>query len=359
MNRNRTLLLITVVLALLAILLIYTKSNTTLNPAVSDFAVKDTASITKIFMADKSNQKVLLERTAQGTWKLNGKYGALQENVNTLLQTFANLDVREPVAKAAHDNILKMMAVKSVKVEIYQHKYRIHIGSFKLFPHEKLTKTFYIGDATMDNAGTFALMEHASTPVVLYIPGLRGFIATRFSTSETDWRVHTIFSKKLPEIKSIKVEFLDKPNESYKIINENNTSLKLIRLFDNTEVNGYDTLKLVSFVNAFRRINYEALMNDMDQQRKDSIMNSAPKHRITLEAKDGTVQSIRTFVRLLPEPEVNVFDGSLITYDMDRMYGLVDDKDFVIVQFFVFDKILLPLSAFTEKQKPAYMSTPK
>jgi len=88
-------------------------------------------------------------------------------------------------------------------------------------------------------------------------------------------------------------------------------------------------------------------MNDMEPQKMDSIMNSAPKHIITLETNDGQKQSIRTFVRLLPEPEIDIFDGSLITYDLDRMYGLVNDTDFVVVQFFVFDKILIPLSGFT------------
>jgi hypothetical protein len=349
MNRNKALLIITIVLALLAAILIYSRSNTTLRPEISEFSVKDTASVTKIFMADKSNQKVLLERTSQGSWKLNGKYNALQENIQTFLTTISNMEVREPVAKAGHDNIIKLMSAKSVKVEIYQHVYRINIGSLKLFPHEKLTRTYYIGDATMDNAGTFALMEGADSPVVVYMPGLRGFISTRFSTSETDWRVHTIFNKKLPEIKNIKVEFLDEPNESYMVVNQNDQSLKLVRLIDSKEVSGYDTLRLVSFVNAFRKINYEVLMNDMEPQRKDSIMNSAPKHKITLETKDGTIQQVQTFVRMLPEPEINVFDGSLVTYDLDRMYGLVNEQDFVIIQFFVFDKVLLPLSTFTIK----------
>ncbi len=350
MRKNQFLISLTIVLAILAAVLVYQRSNSTLNPKISDFAVKDTARITKIFMADKSNQTVLLERNAIGTWRLNSKFTALQENVNTLLQTFANIEVREPVAKAGRDNILMMMAAKSTKVEIYMQSYRINFGKLKLFPYEKLAKDYYIGDATMDNAGTYALMDGADTPVVIYMPGLRGFIASRFSTLESDWRVHTIFNKKLPDIDNITVEFLDQPAESYKVQNVNNTALKLIRLQDGAEIKGYDTLKLVSFVNAFRKINYEALLNDMEPQRKDSIMNSAPKHIITLTAKDGTKQSVRTFVRLLPKPEVNVFDGSLITYDMDRMYGLVNEEDFVLIQFFVFDKILLPLSSFTTQQ---------
>ncbi len=348
MNKNRNLLIITIVLAVLAAVLLYSRSNSTLNPGISEFAVKDTASITKIFMVDKFDQQVLLERSPSG-WKLNGKYGARHENLDVLLNTLANMEVREPVAKAAHDNVLKIMAAKSVKVEVYQNKHFIDFGKIKLFPREKLTKTFYIGDATMDNFGTFALMENATSPVVLYLPGLRGYIASRFSTSETDWRVHTVFNKKLPDIKSIRVEFLDHPQESYIVENQNNENLKLIRLSNNTEIDGYDTLRLVSWVNSFRNIRYELLMNDMDPQRRDSIMDAAPKHHIILEAKDGSKQSIRTFVRLLPEPEVDIFDGSPVTYDLDRMFGLVNEEDFVTVQFFVFDKILMPLSAFTNK----------
>ncbi len=348
MNKNRNLLIITIVLAVLAAVLLYSRSKSTLNPEISEFAVKDTASITKIYMVDKFDQQVLLERSPSG-WRLNSKYGARHENLDVLLNTLANMEVREPVAKAAHDNVLKIMAAKSVKVEVYQNKNLIDIGKLKLFPREKLTKTFYIGDATMDNFGTFALMENASSPVVLYLPGLRGYIASRFSTSETDWRVHTVFNKKLPDIKSISIEFIDNPQESYKVENINNEKLKLISLSNNTEVPGYDTIRLVSWVNSFRNIRYESLMNDMEPQRRDSIMDAAPKHKIILEAKDGSKQSIRTFVRMLPEPEIDVFDGSTVTYDLDRMFGLVNEEDFVTVQFFVFDKILLPLSAYTIK----------
>ena len=190
-------------------------------------------------------------------------------------------------------------------------------------------------------------MEGADTPVVIYMPGLRGYVATRFSALESDWRVHSVFNKKLPDIREIKMEFILQPEESYRIVNNNNQSLSLFRLSDNQQITNFDTLQLMSMVNAYRNIRYEALMNDMEPQRKDSIMNSLPMHKITIELKDGTRQTAKTFGRKLPVPEIDVFDGSTIIHDRDRMYALVNnDKDFVIVQFFVFDKILLPLSYF-------------
>lgn len=347
MRKNKTVLLITLTLAVLAVILFFSRSNSTLNPKISDFAVRDTASITKIYMADKSDQAVLLTRKDQNGWTLNEQKDAHQENVRILLQTIANVEVREPVARAAHDNVLTLLASKSVKVEIYQNSHRIKIGNFKLFPYEKKAKTYYIGDATMDNHGTFALLEGADVPVVIYMPGLRGFVATRFSTFEGDWRVHTVFNKPLPEIKQIKVEFLNNPEESYTVINHNEERLSLVRMLDNQELSRYDTTALLSFVNAFRNIRYESLFNDMEEHKKDSIMNSAPIHHITLETKTGEIQSVRTFVRLLPYPEIDEMDGSTLTYDRDRMFALVNEEDFVSVQFFVFDHILLPLSFYT------------
>ncbi|HPG32877.1 MAG: DUF4340 domain-containing protein [Lentimicrobiaceae bacterium] len=349
MRKNRIIILVTLLLAVVAGLLMLNKSKSTLDRKISDFAVSDTASVTRIFMSDKADNKVLLARKPDGTWSLNDKYDAHVENVNTFLTTISNLEVREPVAKAAHNNIITLLASRSVKVEIYQQSYRINLGSYHFFPYEKLAKTYYIGDATMDNAGTYALLEGADTPVILYMPGLRGFVATRFSTAETDWRVHTVFNKKLPDIKEIKVEFTQKPEESFKVINNNNESLSLYKLTDNQLISRYDTLQLMAFVNAFRNIRYETLLNDMEPHKMDSIVNSTPLHRITLELKDGTKQTATTFGRMLPVPEIDVFDGSTVTYDRDRMYALVNnDKDFVMVQFFVFDKILMPLSLFAK-----------
>ena len=348
MNKTKITLLVALILAVVAGFLIFNKSNTTLDKGLHGFSVSDTASITKIFLSDKADHSILLERQESGKWLLNKDFNAHPENINTFLLTVANLAVREPVAKAAHNNILTLLAAQSTKVEIYQHSHRIKIGQYKFFPYEKLTKTYYIGDATMDNNGTYALMEGAKAPVVLFMPGLRGYIASRFSTADNDWREHTVFNKKLPEIESITVEFPAQPEESYKVINKNNTALELVSLADNQIVTAYDTLQLMAFVNAFKNIRFEALFNDMEVERKDSITGVTPTHIITLKAMDGTVQDIKTYPRMLPEPEIDVFDGSILTFDRDRMFAYIhNEKDFVLIQYFVFDKILLPLSTFT------------
>jgi hypothetical protein len=82
MKKNRNILIVAIVLALAALFLIFNRSNKTLDEQISEFAVSDTASVSKIFLADKSDNKILLERQANGSWLLNGKYEAHVENLN-------------------------------------------------------------------------------------------------------------------------------------------------------------------------------------------------------------------------------------------------------------------------------------
>lgn len=354
MRKNRIILLVVVVLLwILAAVLILGQSDTTLDSDSGNFAVPDTASITRIFMADKSDNTILLERQENGSWMLNNTYGAHQENIEILLKTIANIAVRQPVARAAQDNILKLLAAKSVKVEIYKNDFRIKIGSLKLFPYENKAKTFYIGDATMDNNGSYALIEGAGKPVVVYLPGLRGYISSRFSTLENDWRKHTVFAHKLPEIASIEVDFPLQPAESYRVVNNDNKSLSLFQKESGREITNYDTLKLMNYVNAYRNIRFETLLNDMEPERRDSITSQSPVYTIKLHTTDGKTVEVKTFARKLPVPELDVFDDTTIIFDRDRMYALInDDKDFVLIQYYVFDKILRPLTWFTTPSSP-------
>jgi hypothetical protein len=138
MKKNRILLLITLALILIAVILLMSRRTGTLNARVAEFAVNDTASITKIFFADKQNNTVKLERIGGGTWKLNENYTANTDAVNVMLKTLMSIDVKAPVAKAARNNIIRLMAAKSVKVEVYQRVFRINLSDrIRLFPHEK------------------------------------------------------------------------------------------------------------------------------------------------------------------------------------------------------------------------------
>ena len=78
MRKNRPILIIVIILLIISVLLLIKQTNSTLRKESSDFAIEDTASITKVFMSDKKNNSILLVRQADGKWILNNKYNANQ-----------------------------------------------------------------------------------------------------------------------------------------------------------------------------------------------------------------------------------------------------------------------------------------
>ncbi len=349
MKKNKPILIIVIILLIISVLLIIKQTNTTLRKAISDFAIEDTASITKVFMSDKKNSSILLTRQPDGKWMLNNKYAANQQVMNIFLKTMYNVTAAAPVSKVAFKNVVARMAAIAVKVEIYQQVYRIDLfGRIKLFRHEKLIKTFYVGDNTSDSMGTYMLMEGAKEPFVVVIQSFRGFLSTRFIPDEDQWREQTIFKIKLKDIKSVKMEFPVTPDSSFLINGIGKFKYTLTQLADNRSI-PYDTMKLLSFLASFEDIKYETLLNHIyDKKKIDSIKSSPIWHIITVTGIDGKSTMIKTYRR---KPQYGEYYDEAtkqkVIYDRDRLFALInDDKDLTLIQFFVFEKILKSVNYF-------------
>jgi hypothetical protein len=112
------------------------------------------------------------------------------------------------------------------------------------------------------------------------------------------------------------------------------------------QVNHFDTLKLLNFLTAFNDLRYEALLNELDARRKDSIIHSVPWYVFTLVDSKGDTSIMKTFYKPNDNRQFDM-EGNLYVMDVDRAYALVNgDRDFVLIQYFVFDKILKPLPYF-------------
>ena len=342
MKKNKFLLILTLVVVVIGLLFVINRKYTTLDDAESGFAIEDTSNVTMIFMADMNGRSIKLVKEATGVWTLNDKYLAHNYNINMLLRTMKDLKVRYPVPLAARDNVLRRLATIARKVEIYQEEYRINLFNvIKLFSHEKLTRTYYVGDATQNNLGTFIKMDGADQPYVVFLPSLRGFVYPRYSTDEADWRDHTIFKTPIQNFASVKIEFLEKPDESFIIETVVDGNFSLTTLNDG-QAQAYDTLRMLQFVTAFKDLRFESVLNNkLDAEYIDSIASGPGAHIITLKEKDGDEFIIRTF-RKGGISEIYEKDGAALEpFDLDRLYAFVnDERDFVLIQYFVFDKAL-------------------
>lgn len=352
MKKNKALFIITILIVIAGALILINRSYSTLDDRESGFAVEDTSSVTKIFMVDKNNLSVKLERKENGRWIINDNFLAHPYNLSMLLGTMKDLTVRYPVPIAARDNVLIRLASIARKVEIYQMKYRINLfDRIKLFPREKLTRTYYVGDATQDNLGTYMLMEGADQPYVVFLPTLRGFIYTRFSTLEDDWRDHTVFNTPVQELDWVKIEFMEDPEESFIVKTDNDGNMILTTLYDK-ETKPYNTLRMLQFVTAFKDLRFESILNNkLEAEFIDSVAAQPMAHVITLKEKDGDEFVVRTF-RKGGFSQFYEEDGAIIApFDLDRLYAYInDDRDFVLLQYFVFDKVLRTASYLQHKE---------
>ncbi|MEI8204647.1 MAG: DUF4340 domain-containing protein [Bacteroidota bacterium] len=350
MKKNRIAILIILLLAIVATIIIVTRSTNTLRNKNNDFAIEDSSLVTKIFLSDKNHHSTLLKKIEPGNWTVNDKYAARPDLVNLLLYTLTHIDVKSPISKAAHDNTVKRLSAIGVKVEVYQMTYHINIfGKLKMFPYEKLIKTYYVGDATMDNMGTYMLMEDSKEPYITFLPGFNGYISRQYTPVEAEWRSHKIVSLSINQIKSIQYEDKEDPKQSY-LIQRNGRQFGMMQLLSQKFIPEFDTLKVVDLFTSFKNLNFEDALNELNRSFKDTIIAQKPFNVLTITDVDGNVQTIKAFKKPNFTGEVDV-SGQVFLFDRDRFYALINkDKDFVLCQYFVFDRMLKPLSYFLQAQ---------
>src|SRR5690606_27268770 len=105
--KKSSVIVIATLLALIAISVYIYRSKASLSTVNKDernFAFKDTAAITKIFIADKEGSQATLLRTKQG-WVVNNKYNCRNDAILNLLEVIKNVEVKMPVPKQGRTNM--------------------------------------------------------------------------------------------------------------------------------------------------------------------------------------------------------------------------------------------------------------
>ncbi|MBQ6083097.1 MAG: DUF4340 domain-containing protein [Bacteroidales bacterium] len=354
-RKNLVLIVIVAILVVIAGILIgNNRYLSTLRGEAADFTVYDTASVTKLFFADKSGNKVLLQRTPEG-WSVNNEFKANQSLVNDMLYTLNRMRIKMPVSIKKSDNIVTQMSSTNTKVEVFQMLPRINLfNKIKLFYHEKRSKVFYIGGVTQDNNGTYILKEGGDKVYVVHLHGFRGFISSRFTANPTDWREHIIFNENMGDIASLKLELNDDPDNGF-IINENGRYQ-----FSMNRLNGqpveFDTLRVLNLMSSFKDVRFESFLYDVDASRRDSIINSPFQERLTLTTKDGKSKSVTTYRMRInadlfeySEEDLNNPDFDKMINSPDHQYALLsENNEFVLIQKFVFGKLLKPADYYSK-----------
>ncbi|MGB3617893.1 MAG: DUF4340 domain-containing protein [Catalinimonas sp.] len=208
------------------------QQTTTLNVNDTDFAVVDTASVDRIFIAHKDGQTALFERREGGEWWVGDRYPAAAPKMRMLLGTLHDVSIKRALNPAERDNVVREMAVHSAKVEIYQ--------------RGELSKVYYVGNETNDERGSYFLMDGAEQPYAVHIRGFRGQLTSRFRVRPSDWREKTLFVAARDQLEEVAVGYPNAPKDGFTIVRDG-------RRLVVEQMPGADTARVRAYAGLFAR----------------------------------------------------------------------------------------------------------
>ncbi len=287
MNKNLILLF---VLAILGAFIYwqYTRNrkDTFADNEHTQFAVPDAQQIGRIFIADRSNSAILLEKKADNwifTDKNTGKsYPANTGAIHTLLQTVQNIRSRSPVAKPAIANVVQQLASKAKKVEIYD-------------KNNTLLRTYYVGGSANGGEGTFMIMDKSETPYVVYYPNWVGTLDTRYDMNQTTWRDRAIFRVQPQNLEWVEIDYqvAAQSQHSFRINanGEQTFSVKaLAGINKNEAVNNNNALQ---FIKNFDFVGAESFI--LDKNLIDSIQKIPPFAVVRYQEKGAAAKNFTLY----------------------------------------------------------------
>jgi hypothetical protein len=323
--KKSTILYIVIFLALAvtSTVLVLRKTNSTISEVLTDFAIKDTASITRIHLADHYKNDIVLERKGPGFWIVNNTYKAKQSCIRVLLMTIKEVQVKSTLPLPARDNVIKDLATNGVTIDIYS-------GGAN-------PKTYYVGSSTPDALGTLMLLKGSSQPFVTWVPGFDGYLTTRYIVRLQDWRSTDIYHLNPAEIKEVHVAYSEEPGKSFTLkINDNEfLAYKDASASMPVKVNN---LLAKKYLSGYKAINFEVFV-DFNQYKIDSISNQGPFAVINVTTTDKNYPPLKLYYCRATESSKGIGKKG---EDTDRFYGIIGDRpnELLMVQKYVVGKLL-------------------
>lgn len=313
------------------------EDNSTLDQESADFAIENPDNVTAIFMTNKKGDYVHLTKISPGRWKLNNRFPAWKKQVDILLrETMPKLSVKGVVHENARTNVINRMSAVGVKVEIFTDNPET--------PH----KVYFVGGTTPDQLGTYFWMEGAKDPMILELPGMDGFVNTRYNLNEEEWISRNVFLATRDKLKSISLQYPETPERSFAIEVDGDEATLTGNSPSERSVNQG---AVRSYLNHFEMLNYESFA-DLPDHQADSITAQTPLAVLSVTTRDGDSDTLTFYPKGSYEGMRGLFDkeGNRLAYDPERYYAKWSELDrLLIAQDYTFRKVLVGYQDFLNR----------
>ncbi len=341
------LLLLSLFILVVALRVFFTQST---SDAIrqGEFRVDSNEEISRVRLQDHTGNIVFLEKTNEGVWILNEEYLANMPAIRDLLSTLRRMDVRRPVSLDRSEFVKEHLNSEGIRVEVYAVRYRIRLpGNIRWLPRNKKIRDFLVGADLETGEGTYMQGMHAQIPFEIYLPGVRSGIREVFIPKEYIWRDPLVLSLAPGQIKVIELRCRNKPHESFSIYFD---SEQEYRLYDRYDQPPAEVLireeRLERYINAFLRLHYERMLPLSSGTPPEDIFSDEAFMEMEILDADGRKTTLAFYKRFPPK------DGSLVSekrpFDPNRFYLRINDGDFALAKYYVFQPVMRPLSWFTE-----------
>lgn len=305
-----------------------------------EFAIADTASIDKIIVNDAYGNRIELLKKSPTEWVDGAGNCIIQEPVQTMLETFKNIEFKGYVPENSRKTITNRMAATSIKVEI--------------FSNGKWAKTWYIGNSTQDHYGTYMLLEtpkeKSDLPVIMKVRGLNGIIEPRFFADARRWKCTQIFKLEKEDISSIDVKYNDIPERSFSVGRSGN---QYVVKHNGRTLQDADTNMVLRYMSAYRKVHFEMVNYDLDDKQVDSLKRSTPFCVLTVKKTNGETEKLKLYRVEGTRGVVEDDYGIEVEYDVDRLWCVLPNGDLVKCQYFVFNPMIMGHIYFRFDDKPS------
>lgn len=337
-KKNLIYLIALVLLGSLAMYLVK-RNNTGTMGDLKAFAIEDTASISKIIIANKAGATTVLEKGNDGWWMVNKKFHARKDLLALVMDCAKRMEIKSPLPAAAVENIRKSLATSATKVEFWG--------------KDGIIKSMYIGGTTPDEMANYVLLEGQEIPQIVYLPGFNGYFSVRFDPREKIWRDQTLFGYTPQQLDNITVRYPDDAKNSFNVKVVSEEIAQITNFAGDTAATNIDGDFFRKFLVAFRGVFYDALVDDgyLSPGQRDSVIASKPYCTITVIDKKGEKNEVS--IHLLPQP-IREFQGyltdkngnAIVTPD-ERFYCVLPNKkEIVIIQNSILSRIITQYPRF-------------
>ena len=285
----------------------------------NNFSINDTSLITKVFLADRHGNTITLNKY-NNFWMVNNQFVVRKDVIKILLSTANKISIKKPVSKNAFENVVKYIATSGIYVEFYE--------------GDNLVKSYTIGSNTPDHLGTYMLLKGSEKPYVIHIPFFNGFLSPRYGVKGShldinNWRSTKVFDINYDDIDFISyTDYLDRNNSYFLSTNP----LHLMNV--NNDIVNINNNQVLKLLNSFKSLNCEVFRPDLNY-KIDSLVKL---NELIVNNDTLTVFNITELFN--SERKYN--------FTVDRKYATLNSGDLMLVQDYVFNKVLINIHELME-----------